>query len=91
LYPNIKSLILTNIPGIHILANYMLNKNFHNWCPKCQIITTLYDHDKNQNEKLLSWPKNKFFHLIMKGNLKLQKINKNDDNIIVKNIWYCGK
>ena len=69
----------------------MLNKNFHNWRPKCQIITTLYDHDKNQNEKLLSWPKNKFFHLIMKGNLKLQKINKNVDNIIVKNIWYYGK
>ena len=27
----------------------------------------------------------------MNGNLKLQKINKNDDNIIVKKTWYCGK
>ena len=55
---------INNYPGVHILSNYMCNKSFHNWRPQGQIITTLYDHDKNQVEKLLPLPENKFVGFI---------------------------
>ena len=92
LHPSNNSRTLTNFPGVHILANYMLNKNFHNWRPQGQIITTLYDHDKNQVEKLLSLPKNKFCSFDNEGYANIFKItqNENDDSIIVKKIWYSG-
>ena len=92
LHPSNNSRTLTNFPGVHILANYMLNKNFHNWRPQGQIITTLYDHDKNQIEKLLSLPKNKFCSFDNEGCANIFKIaqNENDDSIIVKKIWYSG-
>ena len=92
LHPSNNSRTLTNCPGVHILANYMFNKNFHNWRPQGQIITTLYDHDKNQVEKLLSLPKNKFCSFDNEGYANIFKItqNENDDSIIVKKIWYSG-
>ena len=83
--------IMTN-PGIHILSNYMFNKSFHDWRPQGQIITTLYDHDKNHVEKLLPFPGNKFCSFDNEGCANIFKIiNKdNDDNIIIKKIWYSG-
>ena len=92
LHPGNNSRTIVNSPGVHILANYMYNKSFHNWRPQGQIVTTLYDHDKNQVEKLLSLPKNKFCSFDNKGLVNIFKItqNENDDSIIVKKIWYSG-
>ena len=70
----------------------MFNKSFHDWRPQGQIITTLYDHDKNHVEKLLPFPGNKFCSFDNEGCANIFKIiNKdNDDNIIIKKIWYSG-
>ena len=83
---------ITNHPGVHFLANYMCNKSFHNWRPQGQIITTIYDHDKNQVEKLLPLPENKFCSFDNQGCANIFKITQkeNDDSIIVKKIWYSG-
>ncbi len=92
LHPVNNSRTITNLPGVHILANYMCNKSFHNWRPQGQIITTLYDHDKNQVEKLLPLPENKFCSFDNKGCVNIFKITQkeNDDSILVKKIWYSG-
>ena len=81
-----------SIANTHILSNYMYNKNFHNWRPQGQLITTLYDHDKNQVEKLIAMPDNKFCSYDNKGCANIFKITQkeNDDSIIVKKIWYSG-
>ena len=81
-----------SITGYHILVNYMCNKSFHNWRPQGQIITTLYDHDKNQIEKLLPLPDNKFCSFDNEGCANIFKITKkeSDDSIIVKKLWYSG-
>ena len=83
---------ISNYPGVHILSNYMCNKSFHNWRPQGQIITTLYDHDKNQVEKLLPLPENKFCSFDNEGGANIFKIiqKENDDSIIVKKIWCSG-
>ena len=83
--------ILAN-PGIHILSNYRCNKNFQDWRPQGQIITTLYDHDKNHVEKLLPLPDNKFCSFDNEGRANIFKIisKENEDSVIVKKIWYSG-
>jgi hypothetical protein len=70
----------------------MYNKNFHNWRPQGQLITTLYDRDKNQVEKIIPLPDNKFCSFDNKGCANIFKITQkeNDDSIIVKKIWYSG-
>ena len=92
LYQGSNSRSITSYPGVHILANYMCNKSFHNWRPQGQIITTLYDHDNNQVEKLLPLPDNKFCSFDNQGCANIFKITQkdNDDSIIVKKIWYSG-
>ena len=92
LHPGNNSRTISSYPGVHILANYMCNRNFHNWRPQGQIITTLYDHDRNQVEKLLPLPENKFCSFDNQGSANIFKITQkeNDDSIIVKKIWYSG-
>ena len=92
LYQESNSRSITSYPGVHILANYTYNKSFHNWRPQGQIITTIYDHDKNQVEKLLPLPDNKFCSFDNQGYANIFKIiqKDSDDSIIVKKIWYSG-
>jgi hypothetical protein len=92
LHPGNNSRTISNHPGVHLLANYMCSRSFHNWRPQGQIITTLYDHDKNQVEKLLPLPENKFCSFDNEGCANIFKITQkeNDDSIIVKKIWYSG-
>jgi len=70
----------------------MFNKNFQDWRPQGQIITTLYDHDKNHVEKLIPLPDNRFCSFDNEGCANIFKIinKENDDSIIVKKIWYSG-
>ena len=83
---------ITTGPGIHILNNYMYNKSFKDWRPQGQIVTTLYDHDKNHVEKLILLPGNKFCSFDNEGSANIFKIlyKDNEDSIIVKKIWYSG-
>jgi hypothetical protein len=69
----------------------MYNKNFKDWRPQGQILTTIHDHDKNQVEKLISLPDSKFCSFDNEGFANIYKIQKeNDDSILVKRIWYSG-
>ena len=56
----------------------MCNRNFHNWRPQGQIITTLYDHDRNQVEKLLPLPENKFCSFDNQGSANIFKITQKE-------------
>jgi len=89
---NTRSIPITTNPGIHILSNYMYNKNFQDWRPQGQLITTLYDHDKNHVEKLIPLSGNRFCSFDNEGYANIFKIinKENEDNIIVKKIWYSG-
>ena len=92
LFPEKNTRSITTNPGIHILSSYLYNKNFQDWRPQGQIITTLYDHDKNHVEKLLPLPGNKFCSFDNEGSANIFKIlsKENEDSIIVKKIWYSG-
>ena len=70
----------------------MYNKSFKDWRPQGQIVTTLYDHDKNHVEKLILLPGNKFCSFDNEGSANIFKIlyKDNEDSIIVKKIWYSG-
>ena len=54
------------------------SKNFYDWRPSGQNISTLYDHNKNSIEKILYFNKNKFLTVDNKTNTflwEVQKIN----------------
>ena len=70
----------------------MYNKSFKDWRSQGQIVTTLYDHDKNHSEKLILLPVNKFCSFDNESNANIIKIlyKDNEDSIIVKKIWYSG-
>ena len=77
--------------GVHVLSNYMYNKLFYDWRPQGQIITTLYDHDKNHVEKLLPYQNNIFCSFDNEGCANMYKITSKDkDDIIVRKVWYSG-
>ena len=85
---NTRSISTNN--GVHIFLNYMHSENYANWRPEGQIISTLYDHDKNQVEKLIALPGNKFCSFDNEGSANIFKIITNDESIIIKKIWYSG-
>ena len=70
----------------------MYNKSFKDWRSQGQIVTTLYEHDKNHSEKLILLPVNKFCYFDNESNANIFKIlyKDNEDSIIVKKIWYSG-
>jgi hypothetical protein len=85
-----------NIPGKQIkemeekkyLINYNYNKNFINWRPKGQIISTLYDHNNTPVEKILPMKEHQFCSFDNKGNAIVWKINnKDNDNLIIDKVW----
>ena len=89
LHTNNNTRTITNNQVSHILANFNFNKNFNNWRPQGQIVTTLYDHDKAQIEKLLPLNENKFCSFDSEGTAFIWQISQkeNDESIIVKKIW----
>ena len=64
----------------------MYNKSFKDWRSQGQIVTTLYEYDKNHTEKLILLPEHKFFSFDNEGNANIFKILYKDyeDSIIVK-------
>ena len=91
LYPKKNKRSITTTAGVHILVNYMYNKSFQDWRPQGQIITTLYDHDKNHVEKILPFQSNIFCSFDNEGSANMYKIsNKDNDELIVTKIWYSG-
>ena len=89
LHTNNNTRSISNNQVSHILANFNFNKNFNNWRPQGQIVTTLYDHDKAQVEKLLALNENKFCSFDNEGSAIIWQISQkeNDESIIVKKIW----
>ena len=68
----------------------MYNKSFKDWRSQGQIVTTLYDHDKNHSEKLILLPVNKFCSFDNESNANIIKIlyKDNEDSILdKKNSW----
>ena len=93
LHPEKTKRSITTTAGVHILSNHMFNKTFHDWRPQGQIITTLYDHDKNHVEKILPYQSNIFCSFDNEGCANMYRIinnNKDNDELIVKKIWYSG-
>ena len=66
----------------------MYNKSFKDWRSQGQIVTTLYEHDKNYAEKLILLPVNKFCSFDNESSANIIKIlyKDNEDSIIVKKI-----
>ena len=64
----------------------MYNKSFKDWRSQGQIVTKLYEHDKNHSEKLILLPVNKFCSFDNESNANIIKIlyKDNEDSIIVK-------
>ena len=52
----------------------MYNKSFKDWRSQGQIVTTLYEHDKNHSEKLILLPVNKFCYFDNESNANVFKI-----------------
>ena len=71
------------------LPNYYYHKDFNNWKPKGQIISTLYDHKNIPIEKLIPMKDNKFASFDQQGNAIVWKIESkyNNDIINIEKIW----
>ena len=71
------------------LDNYNYHKDFNNWKPKGQIMSTLYDHNNIPIEKLIPMKDNKFASFDQQGNAIVWKIEPtyNNDIINVEKIW----
>ena len=80
---------MKEVQEIKYLQNYNYNKDFNNWRPKGQIISTLYDHNNTPIEKLIPMKDNKFASFDQKGNAIVWKIipKNNNDYINVEKIW----
>ena len=76
----------------NILNNYNYNKNYYNWRPQGQIITTLYDHNTIPVEKLVPLNNETFCSFDNCGNAILYNINiDSDDEIIMNKKWEYKK
>ena len=80
---------IKEIDEINYLENYNYNKDFNNWRPKGQILSTLYDHNNTPIEKLIPMKENQFASFDKEGNSIVWKIKLNEDNNLIKidKIW----
>ena len=71
------------------LDNYNYHKDFNNWKPKGQIMSTLYEHNNIPIEKLIPMKDNKFASFDQQGKAIVWKIEPtyNNDIINVEKIW----
>ena len=85
--PNLK--LLNEEDEYKYLENYNYNREFNNWKPKGQIISTLYDHNNIPIEKLIPMKDNKFASFDKEGNAIVWKIVPKYDNDIfnIEKIW----
>ena len=74
---------------IKYLQNYNYHKEFNNWKPKGQIISTLYDHTNTPIEKLISMKENQFASFDKEGNAIVWKIKPSSDSdlINIEKLW----
>ena len=74
---------------IKYLQNYNYHKEFNNWKPKGQIISTLYDHTNTPIEKLISMKENKFASFDKEGNAIVWRIKPSSDSdlINIEKLW----
>ena len=80
---------IKEIDEINYLDNFNYNKDFNNWRPKGQILSTLYDHNNTPIEKLIPMKENQFASFDKEGNAIIWKIRPNDDNNFIKfdKVW----
>ena len=80
---------IKEVDEINYLENYNYNKDFNNWRPKGQILSTLYDHNNTPIEKLIPMKENQFASFDKEGNAIVWKIKPNEDNNLIKidKIW----
>ena len=80
---------IKEIDEINYLDNFNYNKDFNNWRPKGQILSTLYDHNNTPIEKLIPMKENQFASFDKEGNAIIWKIRPYDDNNLIKfdKIW----
>ena len=81
---------LKEIDEIKYLDNYNYNKEFNNWRPKGQIISTLYAHNNTPIEKLIPMKDNQFASFDKEGNAIVWRIKPNEDNnylIKIEKLW----
>ena len=83
-----KSKTQGNIENIKVMPNYYYNKQYNNWRPQGQLITTLYDHNTIPIEKLLPFDQTNFCSFDNLGNAILFNVKHIRDNeLIINKKW----
>ena len=77
-----------NIETANILPNYYYNKQYNNWRPQGQLLSTLYDHNTIPVEKLVPFDQSNFCSFDNLGNAILFNVKYIKDNdIIINKKW----
>ena len=83
-----KSKTQGNIENIKVMPNYYYNKQYNNWRPQGQLISTLYDHNTIPVEKLLPFDQTNFCSFDNLGNAILFNVKHIRDNeLIINKKW----
>ena len=76
------------IDNMNILPNYYFNKQYSNWRPQGQLLSTLYDHNTIPVEKLVPFDQNNFSSFDNFGNAILFNVKYVKDNeILINKKW----
>ena len=76
------------IDNMNILPNYYFNKQYSNWRPQGQLLSTLYDHNTIPVEKLVPFDQNNFCSFDNFGNAILFNVKSIKDNeILINKKW----
>ena len=76
------------IDNMNILPNYYFNKQYSNWRPQGQLLSTLYDHNTIPVEKLVPFDQNNFCSFDNFGNAILFNVKYVKDNeILINKKW----
>ncbi len=76
------------IDNMNILPNYYFNKQYSNWRPQGQLLSTLYDHNTIPVEKLVLFDQNNFCSFDNFGNAILFNVKYVKDNeILINKKW----
>ena len=74
--------------NMNILPNYYFNKQYSNWRPQGQLLSTLYDHNTIPVEKLVPFDQNNFCSFDNFGNAILFNVKYVKDNeILINKKW----
>ena len=76
------------IDNMNILPNYYFNKQYSNWRPQGQLLSTLFDHNTIPVEKLVPFDQNNFCSFDNFGNAILFNVKYVKDNeILINKKW----